>query len=133
VASLALAGCGDDGAERVSEREQRQLPTEAFSLVEDLCFRGDSPVDRTAAVRAARRRAPRQFNALERSLRRNPDATVRVRFALAESPDPETEDMSVRELAETHLEAAGHDVLPNEASCYRRGQARLERALAAAE
>jgi hypothetical protein len=134
VGSVALAlltvlvGCGGD-PQRVSAREQSELPTSAYGLVQDLCFRGDSRIDRRYGIREANPRGRRQFAALERGMRKHPDAVVRVEFAPADSPEVETRELTVRELAENHLEGAKEGELPNEAGCYRRGRARLERLL----
>lgn len=132
ISLLACAGCEWDGASSaspVSAREQKELPISPGGLVEELCFRGDSKTDQLYA-KAANRRGRRQFRALERSLRRHPEAIVRAEITLSESPDPEIQKMTVRELAETHLEGAkSSEVLPGERPCYRRGRARLERLL----
>lgn len=112
----------------VSASAQRALPTLAPFLVQDLCFKGDSRFDRTHADEAGRR-ARRQFAALERSLRADPNMLVTVRFALAHAPGLKTREMTIRELAETHLGGADPSGLPSEAECYRSGRARLERLL----
>jgi hypothetical protein len=131
ISSLLLA-CGGE-RERVTAREQRELPAEAYGLIANLCSRGDSSVDRENARREVPR-ARRQFIALERSLRRHPDAVVQVEYTLADSPEVERRDQTVRELAETHLERADGGVGgPQEARCYRAWHARLERALQRAE
>ncbi len=131
VATLwASSGCGAS-SESVSPREQRELPTVSYSLVQDLCFKGDSRFDRGYA-KQANARAKREFVALERSLRVHPDARVRVRFTPADSPDTEIRELSVRELVEIHVDGARNVGLPNEMACYRAGRARLERALDAA-
>ncbi|MDX6634718.1 MAG: hypothetical protein QOF06_921 [Solirubrobacterales bacterium] len=133
ISLLAFTGCADESnGDPVSAREQKQLPTSPGSLIQDLCFRGDSETDRLYVAKPANWRARRQFRALERSLRRHPEAIVRAEITLAESPEPEIRKMTVRELAVTHLEAAKEgEVLPEERQCYRRGQARLERLLSA--
>lgn len=112
----------------VSVSAQRALPTMASFLVHDLCFKGDSRFDRKYADEAGRR-ARRQFAALERSLRADPNMLVSVRFATADAPGFETREMTVRELAETHVGGADASGLPSEAACYRSGRARLERVL----
>lgn len=112
----------------VSGSAQRALPTLAPFLVHDLCFKGDSRLTARTPTRPPRR-ARRQFAALERSLRADPNMLVTVRFALADAPGLETREMTVRELAETHLGGADPSGLPSEAACYRSGRARLERLL----
>ena len=62
-------------------------------------------------------------------MRRHPDAVVRVEFTLSESPEPQVREMSVRELAENHLEGADGEPLESEAPCYERGRSRLGRLL----
>jgi hypothetical protein len=129
LAAASLLSACDGDSERVTPQEQRELPTSAYGLVQDLCFRGDSAVDRKYGREEANPRARRQFAALERSLRAHPDAIVRVEFTPADSPEPELRDMSVRELAETHLDGAKEEGLPGEARCFRRGRSRLARLL----
>ena len=133
ISLLAFTGCGEGAGMPVSASEQKALPTSQGSLVQDLCFRGDSETDRLYVAKPANRRARRQFRALERSLRRHPEAIVSSEITLSESPDPLIEKMSVRELAETHLDTAKdtREVFPEQRQCYRRGQARLERLLSA--
>lgn len=127
-----LAACGSDrhgsSTERVPAAEQRDLPAVAYSLIQDLCFRGDSAVDREYA-REANARARREFAALERSLREHPDAMVRVQYTPADSPGVEHGDQTVRELAQTHLEGAESPGVPDRARCFERGRARLKTAL----
>lgn len=126
---LALAaGCGDE-PRRVTPGEQSRLPTHAYGLIQDLCFRGDSRYDRQYALKDANPRARRQFAVILRSLRMHPDAFVRVEFVRADSPGAEIRHLTVRELAETHVKGAEDGALPSEADCYRRGQARLQRVL----
>jgi hypothetical protein len=115
-------------APHVSAREQRALPTMAYSLVQDLCFRNDSGFDRAYAEQA-HRRARREFVALERGLRTHQHALVSVRFVLSDAPGTSTRKMTIRELAETHVEGARLDGPPLDGACYRLGRARLERAL----
>jgi hypothetical protein len=112
----------------VSAREQRELPTMAYSLVQDLCADGDSRADRTYAD-MANRRARRQFDAIARGLRVHPDALVTVRFVPADAPGTVDRDMTIRDLAETHLDGAELDGPPRDADCYRDGRGRLERLL----
>ncbi len=112
----------------VNASAQRALPTMAPFLVHDLCFKGDSRFDRKHADEASRR-ARRQFAALERSLRADPNMLVSVQFALADAPRLEAREMTIRELAETHLGGADPSGLPSEAACYRSGRASLERLL----
>ena len=100
----------------------------AYSLIEDLCFKGDSRFDRRYA-RDAHARARRQFAAIARGLRAHPDAVVSVRFVLAEAPGTQTREMTIRELAETHLEGAELDGPPQDTACYRSGRAKLQRLL----
>jgi len=126
----ASSGCGG-APELVTSREQRELPTVSYTLVQDLCFKGDSRFDRGHAEKA-NTRARREFVALERSLRAHPDARVRVQFTPADSPDSEIRELSIRELAQIHVDGAKSVGLPDEAACYRAGRARLERALDAA-
>ncbi len=126
----ASSGCGGS-PELVPSREQRELPTVSYTLIQDLCFKGDSRFDRGYAKKA-NARARREFVALERSLRAHPDAHVRVQFTPADSPDTEIRELSVRELVEIHVDGARNVGLPNEMACYRAGRARLERALDAA-
>ena len=122
-----LVGCGAS-AERVSDREQRELPTFAYFLIQDLCFQGDSGSD-TSFARKANARARREFVALERSLKAHPDARVLVKFKPADSPGLETEELSVRQLAKTHLDGAEDGGLPWEKRCYEAALARLRAAL----
>lgn len=120
-----------ESAERgpaLSSRARRDLPTGAYTLVQDLCSIGDSRFDRSY-FRGARRRARREFAALERGLRSRPNAVVAVRFVPADSPGTETREITVRELAETHLQGAEPTGLAEEEACYRSGRARLQRAL----
>lgn len=112
----------------VSAREQRALPTDGYTLVEDMCLRDNTGAARRHAA-AARRRAFRQFDAIERSMRAHPDATVSVRFVLADAPGTQTREMSVRDLVETHLESAKRKARPKARACVRRGRARLQRML----
>jgi hypothetical protein len=131
VAALPGVWAAVESAKRgahVSASAQRALPTLAPFLVQDLCFKGDSRFDRAHADEASRR-ARRQFAALERSVRADPNMVVSVQFALADAPGVETREMTVRELAETHLGGADPSGLPSEAACYRIGRARLKRLL----
>lgn len=112
----------------VSAGEQRELPAMAYSLIQDLCFKGDSRFDRTHA-QDAHARARRQFAAIARGLRAHPHAVVSVRFVLARSPGTQTREMTIRELAETHLEGAELDGPPQDTACYRSGRAKLQRLL----
>lgn len=130
ISLLVLGGSGEGDPDLVSTREQKQLPTSPGSLIQDLCFQGDSATDRQEARRTVNPQARKQFRALEGSLRRHPEAIVKAEITLAESPEPETRELTVRELAEAHLEGAQEsEVPPGERECYRRGQARLERLL----
>ncbi len=95
----------------VSAREQRALPTTAYALVQDLCFRTGPRSSRAFAanVEAGRRRARRQFDALEHSLRTHPHAVVTTRFTPSDAPGTEKQDLTVRELAATHVDGAALD------------------------
>ncbi|MEJ7798589.1 MAG: hypothetical protein WKF42_08825 [Solirubrobacteraceae bacterium] len=133
IAAAPAAWAVGENAKRgphVSAREQRELPTTSYALVQDLCFDGDSRFDRKYA-HEANPRARRQFAVLEQSLRIHPNAVVRVRFTPADSPRMQTRELTVLELAETHLEGARLGGLPDTAACYRSGRARLERLLEA--
>lgn len=117
--------------QHVSAREQRELPTLAYVLVQDLCFRTDSGSGRlfAEAVEAGRRRARRQFDALARSMRAHPHAVVTARFVPSDAPGTQTQQLTIRELAETHVDGAELDGPPNDTACYRSGRTRLHRLL----
>lgn len=131
VAIVPAAWAASGSAQRdphVSAREQRALPTMAYSLVQDLCADGASRADRMYAD-VAKRRARRQFDAIARGLRAHPDALVTVRFVPADAPGTIDRDMTIRDLAETHLEGAELDGPPRDTDCYRNGRVKLERLL----
>lgn len=95
---------------------------------QDLCATGDSPGDRRYA-REARRRARRHFETIGRSLRSHPDAVVSATFVPADAPGIETRELTVRDLAETHLPGAATRGLPDDLGCYRSGRVMLKRLL----
>ncbi len=110
-AVLAVTGCG--GAERRSAGElpravQAKLPTGLGELW-NLCPAQDIPqplYDRTArGARSATR-------ALVREVRRRPDALVTFISRDSESPEIYREQLTVRELAEQHLETPGVKGVP---------------------
>lgn len=111
----------------VGAREQRNLPTMAYSLIEDLCLQGDSRTARTQRKLIGERAG--RFAAIERSPRAHPDAVVSARFVPAEGPGTQTRGLTIRDLAETHLEGAELDGAPMDTACYRSGRARLQRVL----
>lgn len=134
IAVSPAAWAASETAQRephVSAREQRQLPTLAYFLVQNLCFRTDSRSGRAfvKAVERGRRQARRQFNALARSLRAHPHAVVTARFIPADAPGTQTQELTIRNLAETHLEGAEPNGSPNETACYSSGRKRLNRML----
>lgn len=75
--------------------------------------------------------ARRELDALRRALRRYPDARVKVSVLLADRAEPERREISVRQLAETLLEAAQSGV-PSREACVRRWRMVLQQALDAA-
>jgi hypothetical protein len=110
VASI-LVGCGDRGeavssrfaAARVRPHEQRALPTEQLTLGSELCpEEAEARRLPSAEVRRRQRHGRRQFAALEAAYRRHPDALVRTTY-LSSDEGPGTEDITVRELARSHL------------------------------
>lgn len=127
--ALGLAGLAACGKERtLSAREQAALPTDAYGgLVQQICRAGD----RDPAARRASIEARREFDALRRALWRDPDARVKASVLLADRAEPERREMTVRQLAETLLEAAQTGV-PNRDACVRRWRTALQQALDAA-
>lgn len=130
AAALLVGGCGG-ASQPVSDADQEALPTIAYTLVQDLCFRGASTADR-ALQRRVRAQAQREFAALERSLSAQPDATVEVTIATPATQRSGVTTMTVRELAQTHADDALSG-LRERARCERAGLARLRRALRASE
>jgi hypothetical protein len=126
LASAGLAACGKQRT--LSAADQAALPTDAYGgLVQQICRTGN----RDPAARRASVEARREFDALRRALRRYPDARVKVRVLLADRAQPERREMTVRQLAETLLEAAQTGV-PSREPCIRRWRTTLQQALDAA-
>ena len=119
-AALTVTACGQ--RERVSPDVARQLPTHKYALSQDICPEqsGAPPEYSAKRLRRIRRRGERQLAALERAYRHNPDALVRVSYAPADEPGIGHEEISVRELAKSHLEG-----LEDAGGCYERAAKRL--------
>ncbi len=126
LASAGLAACGTE--RNLSAADQAALPTDAYGgLVQQIC----RAADRDPGARRASVEARRELNALRRALRRYPDARVKVSVLLADRAEPERREMTVRQLAETLLEAAQTGV-PSRDACVRRWRTTLQQALDAA-
>ena len=106
---VACVSCGGDGQEpqpqeRVTREVARGLPTQQYALAEEVCPEGlgmpRREEDRT------RRRGNRQLAALVAAYRDDPDALVRTSYTPADEPGIRHEDLTVRELAQTHLQTA---------------------------
>lgn len=109
LCAMAVASCGQgDGtrtqAPRVSVEVARQLPTHQYALAEAACPEALHLPRREAAEIRARGR--RQLRALVTAYRRNPDALIRTSFTPADEPGLGYEDLTIGELARTHLDAA---------------------------
>jgi hypothetical protein len=108
LALLGL-GCGRDQlGPHVSQAEQQRLPTQEYALFGHVCTTLTEGSTRTGKVQ---RRGMRELRALIRALDEHPDAAVTATFSLAD-PAPgeqrmQREVISVRRLAETHLEPLG--------------------------
>lgn len=113
-AALAFVSCG---GERVSAREQRSLPTHQYALAQDVCPENGEP---SPATRRLRRVGERRLRALERAHRAHPDAIVTTTVT-PESGPVEREEITISELARTHLEGAEGADTP----CYSRLEERL--------
>ena len=92
---LALGGCNEE-ERHVPPNLQRQLPTHQYALTDDLC-----PFEPVPA--RLRRKGRAEFAALLGALRRDPEVIVDSTYTPSDGPI-EHEDISLRELAETHLE-----------------------------
>jgi hypothetical protein len=126
LASAGLAACGKERTQ--SAADQAALPGDAYGgLVQQICRAGD----RDPAARRTSVEAGRELDALRRALRRYPDARVKVSVLLEDRAEPERREMTVRQLAETLLEAAQTGV-PGRDACVRRWRTTLQRALDAA-
>jgi hypothetical protein len=126
--ATALAGCGGDEGERVSPAVQRALPTHQYGLVGDVCPH-ELGMPRAQAERVARR-GRRQLAALLDAPRRDPDAVGRTPVTVTNGrTEVVDEDLTVRELLETHLESAElSDAHGPAAACERDVVARLRAA-----
>jgi hypothetical protein len=136
VASI-LIGCGESGdaassqsaAVRASPREQRALPTEQLTLGSELCPE-DAEARRLppAELRRRQRNGRRQFAALEAAYLRHPDALVHTTYGSSDE-GPGSEDITVRELARSHLLGSiGEEV--DGSRCFKRLARRLRTLLA---
>src|SRR4051794_18933080 len=87
IIALIVLGCGDSassrsGGERVTQREQRALPTDQLSLGAELCpEEWDATRLPSADSRRRQTTGRRQLAALEAAYRRHPDALVHTTYA----------------------------------------------------
>lgn len=125
IALAVVAGaCGGDDKAHVSARVQAALPTQQLELTNDLCPEESAAMNLPAdEVRRARARGRRQFVALEEAYRSDPETLVRTTYASSDEGDGE-EDLTVRELARTHLLGATEEGITNEA-CFHTAARRL--------
>lgn len=128
VASIVIGGCSSSDEEILSQDRQAELPTMKFALGSALC--PGPPLGLRKQV--AERRYSAQIKALIRALKESPNALVTATFASSdEGPGGlQTEQISVRELAESHLIAAQDS---RRKDCWLDFRNRIERALRGAE
>ena len=123
---VVCASCGGDGEdaprrERVAPEVARGLPTQQYALAEDVCpdDLGMSPREEART----RRRGKRQLEAVIAAYRDDPNAVVRTSYTPADEPGIGHEDLTVRELARTHLltaeELADWAAGQSAGDCYR--------------
>ncbi len=119
----ACSACGSTGGtsqQRLTSTEAERLP--GTGQLGGLCPVPDVPEDfRKRVSSTARQRA----RALIEEVRRRPDALVTKRYEDAHTGEPIVETMTVRELADEHLENPGVEGVP----CQRALMAELEAAV----
>ena len=119
---LVMACGGDEG--RVSQREQRALPTEQLTLSSDLCPEEAAEMRLPASeVRRDRAKGRRQLAALEAAYRKHPDAKVKTTY-LSSDDGNGSEDLTVRDLVRSHLAGATEEGMTG-APCFKRVVRRL--------
>jgi hypothetical protein len=131
--SLVVAGCAelDDppsprSGPRVSAAEQRDLPTDQFALGSNLCPEEWDDQQLPASEVASRRaEGKRQIAALLDALKTHPDALVTTTYASSDE-GPGKEDLSVAELADTHLQGLTEPGL-SDTPCEKREARKLRR------
>jgi hypothetical protein len=108
---------------------QAALPTEQLTLTSELCPEESAAMNLPAdEVRASKAKARRQFLALEKAYRADPEALVHTKYFSSDEGDGE-EDQTVRELARGHLLGATEEGI-TDAPCFRRAARRLRALLA---
>jgi hypothetical protein len=118
-----VVGCAGE-EERVSQAERRALPTEQLTLSSDLCPREAASMRLPAReVRRDRAKGRRQLAALTAAYRKHPEAKVKTTYFSSDEGDG-SEDLTVRELARSHLAGATEDGL-TDAPCFKRVARRL--------
>jgi hypothetical protein len=132
LCSMTVAACGGGEtsekpeAPRVPASLAREMPTDQLSLAGDLCSEENGV--RGMAAECEVQRAWRELATLITAYGRNPDALVETRYASSDE-GPGVEDLTVRALAETHLEGATEFTLDAVPRPCRPRIRRLERTL----
>lgn len=132
MAGMALlVGCGDSDNEsgqtmrHVSAKVAKDLPTHQHALPEMVCPAIlNMPPEQEARVRA---RGERQLAALLEAYRADPDQLVATTYSTSETGKVEHEELTVKELLETHLSTARELGADDDqyAPCFDRTAARL--------
>lgn len=125
---LLLAGaCGEDAEERSSSLDARlveRLPKQQYNLIEYVCPRS-AGIDDGGVQEQRRRRGVDMLAALKEAYRQAPDAMVATQYTPAHEPGVRREEISVRQLVETHIEGLSEDFGVADQSCLKRHRREL--------